>query len=161
MMTKFEEHKRLQEEIKSKRTELEVLERKSKELGECYITLSNGMIIEQPMNIFHWYANEDNYIQGNLFDSKEEAELEVKRRNLIFRFKRFRDECNMEWKPDWDTNDTKWSIAIDSKRMFPYHSGMFHEFATFGYFKHRADAENAIKLFGDEIKELYMGYEGD
>ena len=160
-MNKFEENKRLQEKIKSKVAELAELERKSRKIGNCYIILSNGEISEQPMNILGWEANEDNYIQGNLFDSKEEAKLEAKRRNLIFRFKRFRDECNMEWKPDWNANDTKWSIAIDSKRMFPYHSEMFHEFATFGYFKHRADAENAIKLFGDEIKELYMGYEGD
>ena len=108
-MTKFEASKRIQEEIKLKRMELKELERKSKELGECYITLSNGLIIENPLNVLHWSANEDNYIQGNIFDSKEDAELEVKRRNLIFRFKKFRDEYNEGWKPNWDSvKEKKW-----------------------------------------------------
>lgn len=31
--------------------------------------------------------------------------------------------------------------------------------ATFGYFKNKEDAERAIELFGDEIKELFVEVE--
>lgn len=163
-MNKFEENKFLQEEIKSKRTELEVLERKSKELGACYITLSNGMIVEQPMNLLHWSANEDNYIQGNLFDSIEEAELEVKRRNLMFRFKKFRDECNGEWEPDFGEKcktskffiGYSWDSKDDQYKLKSLEIGSSNLFNQFGYFKKREDTKRAIELFGDEIKELFV-----
>lgn len=160
-MTKFEEHKRLQEEIKSKRKELEILERESKELGECYIILTNGMIAEQPMNMLHWSANEDNYIQGNLFDSKEEAELEVKRRNLIFRFKRFRDECNDGWKPDFTNHDNKYFIEKRSGKTDVNYICTVNAFILFGYFKNYEDTQRAIELFGNEIKTLFVDCEGD
>lgn len=160
-MNKFEETKFLQEEIKSKRTELEILERKLKKLGNCYIILSNGLIGEQPIDFFHWTTNVDCYYQGNLFDSKEDAQVEVKRRHLIFRFKKFRDECNEDWKANWNANDAKWSIGIDSEEIFPIESGLFHDFSTFGYFKYKKDIERAIELFGDEIKELFVDCEGD
>lgn len=155
-MNKFEENKFLQEEMKHKRAELAELERKSKELGNYYIILSDGLIGEQPINILHWTSNVDCYIQGNLFDSKKDAELEVQRRNLIFRFKHFRDECNENWEFNWNANDAKWSIASDSKKLFSRESGLFHDFSTFGYFKYKKDAERAIELFGDEIQKLFV-----
>lgn len=156
-MNKFEENKFLQEEIKSKRTELEILERKLKKLGNCYIILTNGMIAEQPMNMLHWSANEDNYIQGNLFDSKKEAELEVKRRNLMFRFKKFRDKCNDGWKPDWnDHNSKKWVIAKNEEGIYAMWTVGVNTFSYFGCFKNQFDTERAIELFGDEIKELFV-----
>ena len=33
-------------------------------------------------------------------------------------------------------------------------------FFLFGYFKNKEDAERAIELFGDEIKELFVDCEG-
>lgn len=163
-MNKFEESKFLQEEIKHKRAELVELERKSKELGNYYIILSNGLIGEQPINSLHWTSNVDCYIQGNLFDSKEEAELEVQRRNLFFRFKHFRNECNEDWKPDWSDNK-------EIKAYIQYHE-QFNKFVikytlnrnilqTFGFFKCKQDAERAIELFGDEIKKLFIDCECD
>lgn len=158
-MNKFEENKLLQEEIKSKRTELEVLERKLKKLGNCYIIFSDGTIDEQPIDFFHWTINVDCYYQGNLFDSKEDAELEVKRRNLLTRFRAFRDECNEGWIPDW--ND------VTHKKYYVFYSEIKNDvcvtyivldkrFHTFGYFKNGDDAYKAIELFGDEIKELFV-----
>lgn len=162
-MTKFEEYKRLQEEIKSKRTELEVVERKLKKLGKCYIIFSDGTIDERPIDTFHWTINDDCYYQGNLFDSKEDAQLEVKRRNLIFRFKKFRDECNEDWKPDWKNYlEKKHYIYCGENRNFKiYSSSSANEFCLFGYFKNEQDIERAIELFGDEIKELFVDCEGD
>ena len=161
-MTKFEEHKRLQEEIKSKKAELEVLERKLKKLGSCYIIFSDGTIDERPIDTFSWTINDDCYYQGNLFDSKEDAQLEVKRRNLIFRFKKFRDECNEDWKADW-TNawDCKFFVSIIESELEVKPVYLANDFVLFGYFKNPKDAERAIELFGDEIKELFVDCEGD
>lgn len=163
-MNKFEENKFLQEEIEHKRAELAELERKSKKLGNYYIILSDGLIGEQPINILHWTANVDCYIQGNLFDSKKDAELEVQRRNLIFRFKHFRDECNGDWKPifgkecktskfligySWDSKDEQYKL----KSLELGSSNLFHQF---GYFKKREDCNKAIELFGEEIQKLFV-----
>ena len=35
----------------------------------------------------------------------------------------------------------------------------FNSFSYFGYFKNEQDAERAIELFGDEIKELFVDCE--
>lgn len=160
-MNKFEENKILQEEIKSKRTELEVLERKLKKLGNCYIIFSDGSIDERPIDLFHTIINVDCYYQGNLFDSKEDAQLEVKRRNLIFRFKKFRDECNEDWKADFENpTEEKFSICFYYKEFRIQTTYNANNFATFGYFKNKEDAERAIELFGDEIKALFVDCEG-
>ena len=53
----------------------------------------------------------DCFNQGNVFPTKQEAELEIKRRNLLTRFRAFRDECNNGWKPDWrNHSDRKYYI---------------------------------------------------
>lgn len=108
-----------------------------------------------------WFNNnavdKPRLFQGNVFKTKEEAELEAKRRNLLTRFRAFRNECNGDWKADWNANDAKWSIASDSGKLSPTWSGEFFSFSTFGYFKNKEDAERAIELFGDEIKELFVG----
>jgi hypothetical protein len=90
--------------------------------------------------------------------AKQEAELESKRRKLLTRFKAFRDECNGDWQINWNKNEAKYYL---------YKSNMtddilcndiyFYEtFSLFGYFKNEEDAERAIELFGDEIKELFV-----
>ena len=105
--------------------------------------------------------------QGNTFPTKQAAELESKRRNLLTRFRAFRDECNRDWKADfgekcktskyligysWDYIDEQYKL----KSLELGSSDLFHQF---GYFKNRKDAERAIKLFGDEIKELFVDCE--
>jgi hypothetical protein len=54
--------------------------------------------------------DEKRFNVGNVFPTEEAAELEAKRRNLLTRFKAFRDECNNGWKPDWSNRDEKWEI---------------------------------------------------
>lgn len=103
-------------------------------------------------------ADNKYFSQGNTFPTEEAAELEVKRRNLLTRFRAFRDECNGEWQINWNKNESKYYL---------YKSNMtddilcndiyFYEtFSLFGYFKNEEDAERAIELFGDEIKELFV-----
>ena len=95
--------------------------------------------------------------QGNTFKTKEAAKLEAKRRNLLTRFKSFRDERNGGWKPDWkNAYENKYFICEVVSGLEVYVSSIGNSFVTFGYFKNNEDCERAIELFGDEIKELFV-----
>ena len=110
-----------------------------------------------------WFGGETDkgrFKNGNVFPTKEAALLEAERRNLLTRFRAFRNECNGDWKVDWNTNDAKWSIAKNEDGLSDVCTISLDIFATFGYFKNQEDAERAIELFGDEIKELYVDCEG-
>lgn len=95
--------------------------------------------------------------QGNVFPTKQAAELEAKRRNLLTRFRSFRDECNEDWKADW-TNawDCKFFVSIIESELEVKPVYIANDFVLFGYFKNPKDAERAIELFGDEIIELFV-----
>lgn len=126
----------------------------------------------------YWFIYSDSYVDsatwfggktdkgrfknGNVFPTKEAAELEVKRRNLLTRFRAFRNECNEDWNPDWSGNE-------EIKAYIQYHA-RFNKFVikytlncdvlqTFGFFKCKQDALRAIELFGDEIIELFVDCE--
>lgn len=103
-------------------------------------------------------ADNKYFSQGNIFLTKQAAELESKRRNLLTRCKAFRDECNDGWKPDWSNLDKKWEINYDTEaeNFKTFWSCVTNSFSTFGYFKNEQDAQYAIKLFGEEIKELFV-----
>lgn len=96
---------------------------------------------------------------GNVFLTKEEAELERDRRALLTRFRQFRDKCNGDWKPDFeDFEADKYSIHFSymSNEFDIFNSGYNDTFRLFGYFKNRKDCKRAIELFGDEIKRLWV-----
>ena len=99
------------------------------------------------------------FSQGNVFPTEEAAELEAKRRNLLTRFKAFRDECNGDWKPDWSSQDKKWEIDCDYQGLKPLWINKVNGFPTFGHFENEEDCKRAIELFGDEIKELFVDCE--
>lgn len=93
------------------------------------------------------------FSQGNVFPTLEAAELEAERRNLLTRFRAFRDECNR----GLSVQDEKWEIDYKDKKLKSlWLPNSINGFPTFGYFKNREDAERAIELFGDEIKELFV-----
>lgn len=98
------------------------------------------------------------FSQGNVFPTEEAAELEAKRRNLLTRFRAFRDECNGGWKPDWSSQDKKWEIDCDYQGLKPLWINKVNGFPTFGHFENEEDCKRAIELFGDEIKELFVDY---
>lgn len=102
------------------------------------------------------------FSQGNVFPTEEAAELEAERRNLLTRFKAFRDECNDGWKPDWnDHNSKKWVIAKNEEKIYAIWTVGLNVFSYFGCFKNRFDTERAIELFGDEIQKLFIDCECD
>ena len=124
---------------------------------EYYFVSANGLAK---------YDSWDNYdfekkafAQGNIFKTQQEAELESKRRNLLTRFRAFRDECNGGWKPDWSSQDKKWEIDCDYQRLKPLWINKVNGFPTFGHFENEEDCKRAIELFGDEIKELFVDCE--
>ena len=160
----------LENEIKrleNKRTELikelEV-EKQKKEFDypfnykeNCYLLSSNSVIVED------WWSSSGNdrncYRQGNFFKTKKEAQRERDKRDLLTRFRQFRDKCNGDWKPDFkDFSGGKYSIKYDySVGDFVYcEHGYIDQITQFGYFKNRRDCNTAIELFGDEIKRLFL-----
>lgn len=99
--------------------------------------------------------------QGNIFPTEQAAELEAKRRNLLTRFRAFRDECNVDWKADWTDDGEKYYLyySILEECIDVGWIVLGCSFNIFGYFKNQEDAERAIELFGDEIKALFVDCE--
>ena len=98
------------------------------------------------------------FLQGNIFQTEQAAELESKRRDLLTRFRAFRDECNGDWEKDWKSHrNRKYFISFEATgKLILFNSGTINQFCLFGYFKNEQDAQRAIDLFGDEIKELFV-----
>lgn len=119
-------------------------------------------------NVVDWEYWEDTSLDterfdaGNVFSTEEAALLEAKRRNLLTRFRAFRDECNGDWKINWkDVEQAKFIVKCDNEGDFYVVTyWTVNEFHLFGYFKDYKDAQRAIELFGDEIKELFVDCEG-
>lgn len=157
------EIKELEEKTTALKQELK-LERQKKEIDypfnykeNCYLLSNNGVIVED------WWSNSGHdqrcYRQGNFFKTKKEALIEHYRRELLTRFRQFRDKCNGDWKPDFKDSDS-WKHYINfnhqQNMLKIYPCWNLEEFNLFGYFKNESDAARAIKLFGDEIKRLFM-----
>ena len=104
-------------------------------------------------------ADNKYFSQGNIFPTKKAAKLESRRRNLLTRFRSFRDECNGDWKSDYkDVTQKKYYVSYSEIKNSLYVSYIVlgNHLHTFGYFKNEEDAERAIELFGDEIEELFV-----
>ena len=129
---------------------------------DYWVILDNGDIDSECWDEYETDGKRFN--TGNVFPTLKTADLEKKRRNLLTRFRSFRDERNGDWKPvsgkqcktskfligySWDSKDEQYKL----KSLELGSSNLFNQF---GYFKNREDCERAIELFGDEIKELCM-----
>lgn len=125
-----------------------------KDRDKYYIVNSRGLV-----KFLFWdncVANKKTFNQGHIFQTKQAAELEAKRRNLLTRFRAFRDECNGDWKPDFTICDNKYFIEKRSWKIGVNYICTVNAFILFGYFKNYEDAKRAVNLFGDEIKELFV-----
>ena len=157
------EIKELEEKTTALKQELK-LERQKKEIDypfnykeNCYLLSNNGVIVED------WWSNSGNdqrcYRQGNFFKTKKEALREHYRRELLTRFRQFRDKCNGDWKPDWQ-NQREHKLCIlfnhDLNELKNDTHSFLQPFEPFGYFKNESDCDRAIELFGDEIKRLFV-----
>lgn len=126
----------------------------------CYILFDDGDTC-----ISYWAGDSEDvsrFQMGNVFPTLEAAELEAERRILLTRFNAFRDECNGDWKPNWnDLNSKKWVIAKNEEGIYAMWTVGLNTFSYFGVFKNQFDTERAIELFGDEIKKLFIDCECD
>lgn len=94
---------------------------------------------------------------GNAFKTLKEAILEADRRVLLHNFKMFRDKCNGDWKNNFYREQRHHYIDFcNSEDELFTNSTYYKTFELFGYFKNESDCDKAIKLFGDEIKRLYV-----
>lgn len=108
--------------------------------------------------------NVDNgiYNQNNVFKTRREALFESKRRALVAKIQRFRDECNEGKQFNWeDISQEKYYICYDSwtDDLYVSKSHMINNLVVFGYFLDEYDAETAKNLFGSEIKKLFIEVE--
>ena len=158
-MSRVEE---LEKQIQELQKELELEKQKEvkcpfKYGDEYFLLPSDGMVSE---SIWGDYKFDNRSLsQGNIFKTKEEAQRERDKRELLTRFRQFRDQCNGDWKPDFTCQKiNKYSLYFDSNngRLYVEASALFNHFALFGYFKDVEDAKVAIELFGDEIKRLFV-----
>ena len=128
--------------------------------GDVYWSLcDDGYIYKESWGFIG--DDEEKFEAGNAFPTKQAAQLEAKRRNLLTRFKSFRDECNGDWKVDWSEQDKKHFLCYSQKFDVIHTESICirEKFNLFGYFKNLKDAEKAIELFGDEIKALFVDCE--
>jgi hypothetical protein len=125
------------------------------EFGDEYWNIIWGKVRK---NTWYWIDCErTSFEAGEIFPTQQEAELELKRRNLLTRFRAFRDECNGDWKADWmDYLENKFLVCIVGSELEVNSVYAANDFVLFGYFKNPKDVERAIELFGDEIKELFV-----
>ena len=107
--------------------------------------------------------DEERFEAGNAFPTQQAAQREAKRRNLLTRFRAFRDECNGDWKPDFSDDEEKYYLyySILEECIDVGWIVLGCSFNIFGYFKNQEDAQRAIELFGDEIKKLFIDCECD
>ena len=160
-MDKLEKLKKEREELDKRIETLEYAERLFEEGDEIYHVDEYGNVNSGEWGNFAWIDGA--FSQGHIFRTKKEAETEAKRRNLLTRFRSFRNECNDGWKPDWRKNDSKYYFYISSTDgEIGINDIYFYEtFPLFGYFKNEQDAERASELFSDEIKSLFVDCEGE
>lgn len=128
------------------------------EVSEYYYYLNASRdIIKNRWN--NDYFEHKAYTQGNVFKTAEEAERERDRRDLLKRFRQFRDKCNGDWKPDfedWVVNKYYLAYSYVSDTVCCFVALLNTDFQPFGFFKNRTDCERAIELFGDEIRRLWV-----
>ena len=155
-MEKLKKLKKEREELDKRIETLEYAELIFEEGDEIWSIDQFGNVQRGNWGDYEWVYSA--FVQGHIFRTEKEAKLEVKRRNLLQRFKMFRDKCNGDWKADWRKNEAKYYFYISSTDSeIGINDIYFYEtFPLFGYFKNEKDAERAIELFGDEIKELFV-----
>lgn len=123
---------------------------------ENYYTID----IDGSIEGLYGYTNEIRvlfYLRGLAFKTKTEAEQHFKKSMLHFKYKKWAEEHNGGWKPNWkDFDEEKCTVMYDNKdeEFDTYESYIYRDFTKLPVFKSEEIAELFIKEFGDEIKEV-------
>lgn len=154
------------QKVKELLDDLETLEQQEKttdfeypfEIGDTFFFID--VVGEPAERKWSNYVNEKHaYLQGNIFKTKEEVYKERDKRELLMRFKQFRDKCNGDWKPKWINNQERkyfMGYLAESEIYVVDYCVQKNVLNWFGYFKNGDDCKRAIELFGDEIKRLWV-----
>lgn len=157
--------KRLEEQLTEVRIEL--LERKAEPIPLPYQVkipsdLENYYYVDEIGSVnllsdsFVESDYDELYKRGLAFKTKEEAEQFDKERMLINKLKDWAKKYNGVWKPDWgDFSKYNHAVTYDYCEKFYVKSYSCVNFLSkLPYFKSEEIAEQFIKEFGDEIKEV-------
>lgn len=154
-----QEVKRLEEQIKDLKVKLE--EKKPYEV-EVPEDVGDNYFIGEYGNIYSLEGCNMNlariqYRLGLAFKTEEEAEQHLKESILLFKLRKWAEEHNEGWTPNWnDCNETKYFIIFDKLyKTFKIDCYVrIKPFSKLPYFKSEELAEQFIEEFGDEIKEV-------
>ena len=161
-----QEVKRLEEQITNLR--IKILERKAdkkpyevevpEDIEDYYYVDELGRIyLVRGLLDFDEHEYELLYKRGLAFKTKEEAEQFDKERILLFKLHKWEEEHNGGWTPNWKGSDDKFSIYYfcNSKSFSVCSDWNCNSFSRLPYFKSEEIAEQFIKEFGEEIKEVF------
>lgn len=142
----------LEEQIKRVTKEIEILKSQRFYLNTLgYIANIPNYFDENTVGRLKWL--------GNYFETVEEAEKELEKRDLMCEIEEFRNERNDGWSPNWEhEHEGKYSLFVERKgvkRVGVFVSYYSNHIPIFGYFKNRSDAQRAVEIFGERILKLY------
>ena len=158
--------KRLEEQLTEVRIEL--LERKADEKFnlpyqvkipdnlEDYYTID----IDGSIEGLYIYTNEIRvlfYLRGLAFKTRAEAEQYLKKSMLYFKYKKWAEEHNRGWTPNWkDLDEEKRNVIYDNKyeKLKTFKKYRYQEIIKLPYFKSEEIVQQFIEEFGEEIKEV-------
>ena len=158
--------KRLEEELTEVRIEL--LERNAEPIPLPYQVkipsdLENYYTIDIDGSIegLYRYTHEIRvlfYLRGLAFETKTEAEQYLKKSMLHFKYKKWAEEHNEGWTPDWESSEDKYRVVYNYRiESFEISDAWrFCNFSKLPYLKLEEIAEQFIEEFGDEIKEVLL-----
>ena len=105
----------------------------------------------------NYYDFEKAYLRGLAFKTREEAEQFDKERILLFKLHKWAEEHNGGWTPNWnDFEEKQYYVVYDyeDKQFYVRFEHYSETFTKLPYLKSYNLAEQFIKEFGDEIKEV-------
>ena len=157
-----QEVKRLEEQIKDLKVKLEEKAEKKAYEVEFPEDINHLAYLDEdgyciPLEDYDYKPKKYIYIRGLAFGTREEAERYDRERILLFKLRKWEEEHNGGWTPNWNNcNETKYFIIFDKLyKTFKIDCyARIKPFSKLPYFKSEEIAELFIKEFGDEIKEV-------
>ena len=96
------------------------------------------------------------YERGLAFKTREQAEQFKKEQILLFKLHKWAEEQNEGWTPNWnDSDEGKWAVRYEGDIFYKYLVYSYQYFLKLPYFKSEEIAQQFIKEFGEDIKEVF------
>lgn len=124
---------------------------------ENYYTID----IDGSIDGLYRYTNEIRvlfYLRGLAFKTKTEAEQHLKKSMLLFKMHKWAEEHD-GWIPNWkDFDEEKCTVMYDNnhEELEIYETYFYRDFTKLPVLKSEEIAEQFIKEFGEEIKEVLL-----